>query len=43
MQEQSNHDEEAESTLISLIVKDLEASPTHNTRCIEQIDDNDCS
>ncbi|CAL9014515.1 unnamed protein product [Prunus brigantina] len=41
--EQSNHDEEAESTLISLIVKDLEASPTHNTRCIEQIDDNDCS
>ncbi|KAM1015244.1 type I inositol polyphosphate 5-phosphatase 4-like isoform X1 [Malus sylvestris] len=40
---QSNRDEEASSTFLSLIIKDFKESPTQNASCIEQIDDSGCS
>lgn len=43
MQVQSNRDEEASSTFLSLIIKDFEESPTQNASGIEQIDGSGCS
>ncbi|KAM1614356.1 hypothetical protein ACFX13_023928 [Malus domestica] len=40
---QRDHDEEASSTLLSMILKDIEESPAGNASCIEQIDDSGCS